>query len=47
MKYPELEAHLLERHPWGKLEVTATPIEAGSTYYLRWIDSTVRPQPSE
>ncbi|MGW5349138.1 divalent-cation tolerance protein CutA [Streptomyces sp. NPDC004031] len=40
-RYPALEAHLLEQHPWEKPEVVAVPIVAGSEAYLRWVaDST-------
>jgi len=40
-RYPALEAHLLEHHPWEKPEVVAVPIVAGSEAYLRWVaDST-------
>lgn len=39
-KYAELEAHLIEHHPWKNPEVTATPIVQGSAPYLEWIDRT-------
>ncbi|MEU2339999.1 divalent-cation tolerance protein CutA [Streptomyces sp. NPDC013172] len=37
-RYPELEAHLLEHHPWDNPEVCATPIVRGATGCLEWID---------
>ncbi|MFD9226010.1 divalent cation tolerance protein CutA [Streptomyces sp. NPDC060064] len=36
-RYPELEAHLLEHHPWKNLEINAVPIVAGSAAGLDWI----------
>lgn len=38
--YPELEAHLIEHHPWKNPEVCATPIVQGAAPYLEWIDRT-------
>ncbi|MEV6806249.1 divalent-cation tolerance protein CutA [Streptomyces sp. NPDC051132] len=40
-RYPELEAHLVERHPWENPEVCATPIVAGAAPCLEWIDHSV------
>ncbi|MEU0037809.1 divalent-cation tolerance protein CutA [Streptomyces sp. NPDC006333] len=40
-RYPELEAHLVEHHPWDNPEVTATAIETGSIPYLEWIERTL------
>lgn len=37
-RYPELEAHLIARHPWDNPEVTATQIAAGAAPYLAWLD---------
>jgi periplasmic divalent cation tolerance protein len=46
-RYPKLEAHLEEHHPWDKPEVVALPIVAGSEAYLRWVaESTGRPEAS-
>jgi periplasmic divalent cation tolerance protein len=46
-RYPALEAHLVEHHPWDKPEVVAVPIVAGSEAYLRWVaESTELPDPS-
>ncbi|MEZ0075218.1 divalent-cation tolerance protein CutA [Planotetraspora sp. GP83] len=36
-KYPELEAHLIDRHPWDNPEVTAWPLAAGSATFLEWV----------
>ncbi|WP_407560498.1 divalent-cation tolerance protein CutA [Streptomyces sp. 184] len=40
-RYPELEAHLLEHHPWTNPEITAIPMATGSQPYLDWIRRTV------
>jgi periplasmic divalent cation tolerance protein len=40
-RYPELEAHLLEHHPWKNPEVNAVPIVAGSAAGLDWIARSV------
>lgn len=40
-RYPELEAHLLEAHPWNNPEIAAVPITAGSAPYLAWIERTL------
>ncbi|MEU8928802.1 divalent-cation tolerance protein CutA [Streptomyces sp. NPDC048409] len=37
-RYPELEAHLLEQHPWDSPEVCATEIVRGAAGSLGWID---------
>jgi periplasmic divalent cation tolerance protein len=42
-RYPSLEAHLLEQHPWDKPEVVAVPIVAGSEAYLRWVAAGTEP----
>jgi periplasmic divalent cation tolerance protein len=42
-RYPALEAHLLEHHPWEKPEVVAVPIVAGSEAYLRWVADSTEP----
>lgn len=36
-RYPELAAHLAEKHPWQNPEVTAIKIAEGSAPYLEWI----------
>ncbi|MCT2592841.1 divalent-cation tolerance protein CutA [Streptomyces sp. N2-109] len=41
-RYAELEAHLMEHHPWKSPEVSAVPL-TGSAGYLRWIDRTTQP----
>ncbi len=37
-RFGELEAHLVEHHPWGNPEISAVPIVAASQPYLDWID---------
>jgi periplasmic divalent cation tolerance protein len=37
-RYSELEAHIVEQHPWDKPEVTAVELVRGSIGYLRWIE---------
>jgi periplasmic divalent cation tolerance protein len=39
-RFKELEAHLLEHHPWKNPEISAVPIVAGSDSYLDWIRRT-------
>ncbi|MEU9131370.1 divalent-cation tolerance protein CutA [Kitasatospora sp. NPDC048540] len=36
-RYPELEAHLVDGHPYDTPEVLATPVTAGSPGYLAWV----------
>ncbi|MFD6299376.1 divalent-cation tolerance protein CutA [Streptomyces sp. NPDC060235] len=40
-KYPELEAYLVEHHPWDNPEVIGTAIETGATTHLAWIERTL------
>lgn len=40
-RYPALEAHLIERHPWDNPQVVATAIVAGSTACLEWLRRSV------
>lgn len=35
-RYPELEAHLIEAHPWDNPEVSFTPL-GGAAAYLDWV----------
>ncbi|MFE9500608.1 divalent cation tolerance protein CutA [Streptomyces collinus] len=42
-RYPELETHLLEHHPWQKPEIAAVPIEMGSAGCLDWIAANTVP----
>lgn len=43
-RYPALEAHLLNGHPWDNPQVTATQIVAGAAGCLEWLrQSTVDP----
>lgn len=37
-RYPQLEALLVEQHPWTNPEIRATPIVLGAATYLDWID---------
>ncbi|MFF6985581.1 divalent cation tolerance protein CutA [Streptomyces sp. NPDC010273] len=37
-RYTDLEAHLLEHHPWSSPEVSATEIVRGAAGCLSWID---------
>ncbi|MGV9788977.1 divalent-cation tolerance protein CutA [Streptomyces sp. NPDC004673] len=41
-RYPALEAHLLELHPWQSPEVCAVPIVAGAAACLKWIENSTR-----
>ncbi|WP_405476483.1 divalent-cation tolerance protein CutA [Streptomyces sp. NBC_00009] len=40
-RYPELEAYLLERHPWDNPEVCAVPITEGAERCKKWISDSV------
>ncbi|MFJ8862095.1 divalent-cation tolerance protein CutA [Streptomyces sp. NPDC102451] len=40
-RYPELEAHLLEHHPWDNPELCAVPVSMGADRCLRWIRDSV------
>ncbi|MBG6064940.1 periplasmic divalent cation tolerance protein [Micromonospora ureilytica] len=40
-RYPQLEAYLIDAHPWDNPQVAAVPIVRGSTAYLAWITRTV------
>ncbi|MCQ6245780.1 divalent-cation tolerance protein CutA [Streptomyces malaysiensis] len=44
-RYADLEAHLLEHHPWKNPEVSAVPIVAGSDAYLRWVERMIESNP--
>ncbi|MFD4786555.1 divalent-cation tolerance protein CutA [Streptomyces sp. NPDC058459] len=37
-RYAQLEALLVEQHPWTNPEVRATPIVTGAATYLDWVD---------
>ncbi|MER6678809.1 divalent-cation tolerance protein CutA [Streptomyces sp. NPDC000983] len=37
VRYPALEAHLIEHHPWENPEVCATEIVQGAARCLEWI----------
>lgn len=38
-RYPELEAAILELHPYEVPEILALPVAAGSDAYLSWLKS--------
>lgn len=40
-RYPELERHLIDAHPWSNPQVIAVPIVQGSTEYLAWLARSV------
>jgi periplasmic divalent cation tolerance protein len=43
-RYADLEAHLIENHPWQNPEITAVPLVAGSASYFAWLRrTTTRP----
>jgi periplasmic divalent cation tolerance protein len=39
-RYPKLEKHLVENHPWQNPEVTAVRLADGSAPYLEWVRAT-------
>jgi len=41
-RYAELEAHIIENHPWDKPEVTAVELVRGSADYLAWAEESTR-----
>lgn len=41
--YPELEAHLIERHPWTNPEITAIPLAAVPDSYAAWLREATSP----
>ncbi|MEU8333236.1 divalent cation tolerance protein CutA [Micromonospora sp. NPDC048839] len=40
-RYPQLEAHLIDAHPWDNPQVTATAVVHAPAAYLAWIKRTV------
>lgn len=40
--YSDLESHLHQAHPYEVAEIIATPIEAGLSDYLGWLDEETR-----
>lgn len=40
-RYPALESHLVDAHPWDNPQVTAVTVVHGSADYLAWIRRTV------
>jgi periplasmic divalent cation tolerance protein len=43
-RYKDLEAHLLEVHPWDNPELTAVPIVKAPDAYKAWLDKSVNEQ---
>ena len=43
-RYAELAEFLIERHSYDEPEIIATPIVAGSSGYLDWIEEETRPR---
>jgi periplasmic divalent cation tolerance protein len=43
-RYRELEAALVELHPYDTPEVVAVPLAAGSRRYLDWLAAAVAPE---
>ncbi|MFF3289937.1 divalent-cation tolerance protein CutA [Streptomyces sp. NPDC003023] len=43
-RYPELETHLLEHHPWETPQVQAVPVVAGSKGCLSWVAKNTAPE---
>jgi len=39
--FPEIEAHILARHPYELPEIIAVPIVTGLKPYLQWIDDVM------
>lgn len=39
--YPQLEAAIIELHPYDTPEIIAIPIQEGHPKYLQWLDSTL------
>ncbi|WP_280672553.1 divalent cation tolerance protein CutA [Kitasatospora sp. MAP12-44] len=46
-RYPALEVHLLEHHPWDNPEIVAAPILAGSSACLSWPRQAIAPEESK
>ncbi|MEU5036134.1 divalent-cation tolerance protein CutA [Streptomyces rubiginosohelvolus] len=42
-RYPELEAYLLNNHPWDNPEVCAVPIVLGADRCIDWVQKSVEP----
>jgi periplasmic divalent cation tolerance protein len=35
-RYPDLETHLVDRHPWANPQIIAVPVVAAPASYLAW-----------
>jgi len=44
--FPQLEARVLQMHPYDVPEILMTHIEGGSEPYLRWLKSSIRTEES-
>jgi periplasmic divalent cation tolerance protein len=42
--YAEVEAWLLQHHPYDVPEVLAVPVQAGSAAYLEWVQNEIETQ---
>ena len=42
-RYSEIEARLLELHPYENPELLMVPIEGGAKAYLQWVQDEVKP----
>ncbi|WP_406411130.1 divalent-cation tolerance protein CutA [Streptomyces halstedii] len=40
-RYPQLEAYLVEHHPWDNPEVCAVPLVMGADRCMQWIKASV------
>ena len=40
-RYPDLERHLIDNHPWDNPEIIATPLVAGSAACFEWLRKSV------
>ncbi|MYS33685.1 divalent cation tolerance protein CutA [Streptomyces sp. SID4920] len=41
-RYGELEAYLLDQHPWDNPEICAVPVTQGADRCLLWIEDSVK-----
>ena len=44
-RYPELEAHLQEHHPWDNPEIMYVAIGGGSSGFLEWLTRETQQDP--
>ena len=43
-RYPQLEKHLTEHHPWTNPEIIAVPIAAAPAQYVAWVRAATAPE---